>query len=193
MQTVAHNMKISLKLKFNLILWASVLLTNCKSEKKTENYISELNLAKNISDFTSRMTEKDTVRITANLTMEYWVRVDELILTKRNNELTLKTTVKEDTTFERKFQMRENTLAKLDIKNPNNEFEKHFLNNFRRTKIDSNGDWIYKIIYKNDTLKFRTVGLGDKGGCVREYFEFMTNYYPSEKKFKSIEVIEETE
>jgi len=43
-------------------------------------------------------------------------------------------------------------------------------------------------------LKFHTVGLGDKGGCVREYFEFMTNYYPNEKEeFKLIEVSEETE
>tara|TARA_R110001592_G_scaffold106801_9_gene299404 strand:+ start:1184 stop:1750 length:567 start_codon:yes stop_codon:yes gene_type:complete len=183
-------MKKSLKLKFSLIILASVLLTNCKSERKTENYISELNLAENISDFTSRMTEKDTVRITANLTMEYWVRIDELILTKKNNALILQTTIKEDTTYELKYQMRKNTLAKLEIKNPNNEFEHHFLTNFRRTKIDSNGDWIYRIINQKDTLKFHTVGLGDKGGCVRKYFEFMSKYYPNEKEFKPIEVIE---
>ena len=76
-------MKKVLKLNFSLIILASVFLLNCKSEKKAENYISEINLPENISDFTSRMTEKDTVRITANLTMEYWVRIDELILTKK--------------------------------------------------------------------------------------------------------------
>ncbi|WP_282149337.1 hypothetical protein, partial [Algibacter lectus] len=190
---VAHNMKKSLKLKFSLIILASVLLTNCKSEKKTENYISELNLAENISDFTSRMTEKDTVRITANLTMEYWVRIDELILTKKNNDLILQTTIKEDTTYELKYQMRKNTLAELNFENPNYEFEHHFLTNFRRTKIDSTGDWIYRIINQKDTLKFHTVGLGDKGGCVRKYFEFMSKYYPNEKEFKPIEVIENEE
>ncbi|MBA4155172.1 MAG: hypothetical protein C0512_12600, partial [Flavobacterium sp.] len=96
-------MKIVIKFKFSLIILCSVLLINCKSEKKAEKYISQLNLAKNISDFTSRMTEKDTVRIIANLTMEDWVRIDELILTKKNNELILKTIVKVDTTFERKY------------------------------------------------------------------------------------------
>lgn len=187
-------MRKSPKLKFSLIILFSILLTNCKSEKKTEIYISELNLAENISDFTSRMTEKDTVRITANLTMEYWVRIDELILTKKNNELILQTAIKEDTTFERKYQMRKNTLAELKFRNADNEFEHHFLTNFRRTKIESNGDnWIYRIINQKDTLKFHTVGLGDKGGCVRGYFEFMSNYYPNEMEFKPIEVIEETE
>ncbi|WP_452218917.1 hypothetical protein [Lacinutrix undariae] len=171
----------------------SVLLTNCKSEKKAESFISELNLNENISDFTSRMTEKDTVKITVNLTMEYWVRIDELILTKKNNELILKTTVKEDTTFERKYQMRKNILAELNLKNTENEFEKHFLANFRRTKINSIENWIYRIISQKDTLKFHTIGLGDKGGCVKEYYEFMSNYYPNEKEFKPIEIIEETE
>jgi hypothetical protein len=182
------------KLKFSLIILVSVLLTNCKSEKKIENYISELNLSENISNFTSQMTEKDTVRITANLTMEYWVRIDELILTKKNNKLILQTTIKEDTTYERKYQIRKHTLAELNIENLNNEFEQHFLGKINRTTRNSNENWIYRIINQKDTLKFHTVGLGDKGGCVREYFEFMTNYYPNEKEeFKLIEVSEETE
>jgi hypothetical protein len=75
------------KLNLRLIILVTVLLLNCKSEKKADNYISELKLVENILDFTSRMTKKDTVRITANLTMEYWVRIDELILTQKNNEL----------------------------------------------------------------------------------------------------------
>lgn len=181
------------KLKFSILILASVLLTNCKSEKKTDNYISELNLSENISDFTSRMTEKDTVRITANLTMEYWVRIDELILTKKNNKLTLQTTVKEDTTYKRKYQMRKNTLSELNIDNLDNEFEQHFLAKIGRTKNNPNGSWIYRIVNQNDTLKFNTVGLGDKGGCVREYFEFMNNYYPNEKEFKPTGLKEETE
>ena len=187
-------MKKVFKLNFSLIFLASIFLINCKSENKVENNISELNLSENLSDFTSRMTEKDTVRITVNLTMEYWVRIDELILTKKNNELILQTTIKEDTTFERKFKMRENVLPELNFKNTDNEFERHFLTNFRRTKIDSNEDnWIYRIINQKDTLKFRTVGLGDKGGCVREYFKFMDSYYPNKEEFKPIEVIEESE
>jgi hypothetical protein len=181
------------KLKFSLIILASVLLTNCKSKKKTENYISELNLSENISNFTSQMTEKDTVRITANLTMEYWVRIDELILTKNKNNLILQTTVKEDTTYERKYQMRKNTLTELNIENLNNEFEQHFQGKIKRTKSNSNENWIYRIINQKDTLKFYTAGLGDKGGCVREYFEFMTNYYPDEKEFISIKVVKENE
>ncbi len=181
------------KLKFSLIILVSVLLTNCKSEKKSDNYISELNLTENISDFTSKMTEKDTIRIRVNLSMEHGVRIDELILTKRKNKLNLQTTIKEDTTFMSKYEMRESTLAELNFENIDNEFEHHFLKNFRRTKIDSSENWIYRIISQKDTLKFYTVGLGDKGGCVKEYFDFMGNYYPNKKEFIPIKVIEETE
>ena len=175
------------KFEFCLIILISILLFNCKSEKKDKNYISELNLSKNITNFTSKMTEKDTVRITVNLTMEYWVRIDELILTKKNNELVLQTTVKKDTTYELKYQMQKNILPKLNIENYNNEFEQHFLNNLERTEIDSNRGWIYRIINQKDTLKFNTAGLGDKGRCVKEYFDFMDNYYPNEKEFIPIE------
>ncbi|MFK5983074.1 MAG: hypothetical protein QM499_09180 [Flavobacteriaceae bacterium] len=122
------------------------------------------------------MTKKDTIQIKVNLTMEHWVRIDELILTKRKNKLNLQTTIKEDTTFMSKYEMRENTLAELNFENIDNEFEHHFLTNFRRTKIDSSENWIYRIISQKDTLKFYTVGLGDKSGCVKEYFDFMGNY-----------------
>ena len=118
--------------------------------------------------------------------MEYWVRIDKLILTKKDNELMLQTTVKEDTTFELKYQMRKNILPELKLKNIDNEFEHHFLTNLRRTKIDSSDGWIYNLINQKDTLTFYTIGLGDKGRCVREYFEFMENYYPDEKEFKPI-------
>ena len=134
------------KLKYSLIILATVLLTNCKSEKKAESHISELNLTENLSDFTSRMTEKDTVRINANLTMEHWVRIDELTLTKRNNKLILQTTIKEDTTFESEYQFRKNILSEITISNHNNDFEKHFWNEFKRTENDAESGWIYKII-----------------------------------------------
>ena len=102
---------------YHLIGIISVLLIGCKQEKeinKPNEYISELNLTEDISDFTSKMTEKDTVKIIANLIMEYPARIDELTLTKRDNKLILQTIIKEDTTFEGNYQMRETKLPELN-------------------------------------------------------------------------------
>ena len=101
------------------------LFTSCKKDNKTEPYKSDLKLTENLSDFTDQMTEKDTVKIFAELSMEWWIRRDELTITKKNNEIRLQATIKEDTTFEMKYEMRTSELPRKVIKNKNNSFEKH--------------------------------------------------------------------
>ncbi len=160
------------------------LFTNCKTDKKTEPYKSDLKLTENLTDFTTRMTEKDTVRILAELNMEWWIRLDELTITKKNNEIRLQATIKEDTTYEMKYQMRTNELPRKVIQNTDNSFEKHFKNKIERTNDKTVQQYIYKIIAPNDTLIFYTDGLGDKGGEVREYYKFMNQYYPGNKEFQ---------
>ena len=159
------------------------LFTNCKTEKKTEPYKSDLKLTENLSDFTSKMTEKDTIKILAELNMEWWIRNDEITITKKNNEIQLQTTIKEDSTFEMKYEWRINKLKTIELKNLNNEFENHFAQKFMRTKGRTDRGRIYKIMTSNDTLIFYTEGLGDKGGEVKDYYKLMRNYYPSEKDF----------
>jgi len=169
------------------------ILIGCKEEKVLDvpkEYISELSITENLSDFTSKMTEKDTIKIIANLTMEYAVRIDELTLTKRNNTLILQTTIKEDTTFELKYQMRKTELPELQINNLNNEFEQHFLTHSRRTKIDTSRGWIYKLINQKDTLRFNTLGLADKATSISEYIPFLQKYYPLDSIFKPYGFIE---
>ena len=166
---------------FKYILIVSfLLLTNCK----TETHISELNLKENLSDFTTQMTENDTIKIYAELNMEWWVRRDELIITKKNSEIHLQTTVKEDTTFQMEYQMRINELPTVILKDTVNTFENHFVNKIQRTKDKTNRQYIYKIMGLNDTLVFYTNGLGDKGGEVEDYYKFMNKYYPKNPEFE---------
>ena len=186
-------MKIVLKLKSSLLIMVCFLFANCKTDKK-EPYKSDLKVTENLSNFTSEMTEKDTIKIIAELNMEWWIRRDELIITKRDNQIRLQTTVKEDTTFEMKYQMRTNKFPEKTIANTDNSFEEHFANKIGRTKDKTVRQYIYKIIAPNDTLTFYTDGLGDKGGEVREYYEFMNQYYPNDKEFRFPEVeIEEVD
>ena len=180
-------------LKFSLIILISVLLTDCNPEKKAENYNSELNLTKNLSDFTNVMNEKDTIKIIAELYMEWWIRVDTLTITRKNNQTLLQTTIKEDTTFEMKYQWRTNKIQPIVIENLNNEFEQYFAQKIERTKSDSTSGRIYKILSPNDTLIFYTKGLGDKGGEIEKYYTFMRNYYPNEKDFVPIGIRIENE
>ena len=182
-----------LKLKFEHLIIICLLLTSCKTENKNEQYVSEINLTENLSDFTNRMTEKDTIRIFAELNMEWWIRRDELLITKKNNEIQLQATIKEDSTFEMKFQMRTNKLPTIKLKNLNNEFEQHFVNKINRTEYNSGEQYIYKIMAPNDTLTFYTRGLADKGREVKDYYELMSQYYPNEKEFIPIEIVEKNE
>ncbi|WFO17133.1 hypothetical protein M601_005195 [Cellulophaga baltica 4] len=134
------------------------------------------------------MNEKDTVKIFAELNMEWWIRRDELVITKKNNEIRLQATIKEDTTFQMKYQMRINKLPTVILKDTNNALEKHFVNKIGRTKDKTIRQYIYKIMGPNDTLIFYTNGLGDKGGEVRDYYDLMNKYYPNNSEFKLPEV-----
>ncbi len=177
-----------IKLKFLLFTIIGFLYTSCKTDKKPEPYKSDLKLTENLSDFTDRITEKDTVKIFAELNMEWWIRRDELTITKKNNEIRLQTTIKEDTTFEMKYEMRTKELPRKVIYNTDHSFEKHFTNRIERTRDTTIRQYIYKIISPNDTLTFYTDGLSDKGRAVKEYYEFMQRFYPGEKEFKFPEV-----
>ncbi|AIZ42471.1 hypothetical protein M666_13340 [Cellulophaga baltica 18] len=180
-----------LKSKLSLIIIIIIgflFLVNCKTERKTKKFQSDLNLKKNLADFTKQMNEKDTVKIFAELNMEWWIRRDELVITKKNNEIRLQATIKEDTTFQMKYQMRINKLPTVILKDTNNALEKHFVNKIGRTKDKTIRQYIYKIMGPNDTLIFYTNGLGDKGGEVRDYYDLMNKYYPNNSEFKLPEV-----
>jgi len=174
-----------LKLKFSFLIILCFLFANCKTDKKAGPYKSDLKVTENLSDFTSKMTEKDTVKILAVLDMEWWMRHDELTITKKNDKIQLQTTVKEDTTILEplEYVWRINKLETITLDNINNEFEKHFFQKLERSKADFNKSLIYKVMTINDTLVFYTKGLGDKGGEVKDYLRFMHHYYPIEKDF----------
>ncbi|WP_298311114.1 hypothetical protein [uncultured Aquimarina sp.] len=139
------------------------------------------------------MNTRDTIKIIVNLSMEWWIRRDELVVTKNDKTARIHTIVKEDTTYEMKFQMRTVKMEKIDIKNFDNKFEAHFAKRTERTKLKGENNWIYKIINQKDTLTFYTKGLGDKGSEVVEYFDFMDNYYPGNEEFQPINLVDENE
>tara|TARA_B100000929_G_C15434065_1_gene395711 strand:+ start:438 stop:1016 length:579 start_codon:yes stop_codon:yes gene_type:complete len=187
-----------LKLNILLIIF-SFLIISCKQDKTIDqkssdikNY-SDLNLKNSLSNFTGYMTDKDTIIIYVDLSMEWWIRRDEIILTKTNNKIQLQATIKEDTTFEMKYQMRTNKLPVKVLKNENNSFEQYFVDKFERTQNEYSGRYIYKITAPNDTLIFYTNGLGDKGAEIKDYYKHMIQYYPNEEDFIPIEIIHENE
>ncbi|WP_146126692.1 hypothetical protein [Nonlabens agnitus] len=135
------------------------------------------------------MTTKDTIKIFVNLDMEWWMRHDELMITKNNDEIHLRTIIREDTTLLEplEYGWRINNLGTITIRNENNEFEKHFALKSERIKAEFSKSLIYEIITSNDTLKYHTKSLGDKGREVNAYLKFMNSYYPNEKDFRPFE------
>ena len=82
-------------MKLSLFLLIIISLTNCKSKSnsaiKVDINKTKFDLVENLTDFTSEMSENDTVKVIVNLSMEYWVRMDEIELTKRNSDIYLNT------------------------------------------------------------------------------------------------------
>ncbi len=174
-------------------------LQGCGKQSQDKNnyqvYISDIELSEDLADLTYQMTEKDTIEVLANLTMEWWVRMEKMIITKSNDSIFIQATVKEDTTFELRYQMRVNEFSKVKMKTADRTFENYFLSKLERTDSGKgkNYNWFYKIINQTDTLIFYTYGLGDKGGLVGEHFQFMQEFYPDEEEYIPIKVIEESE
>ncbi|RZT00068.1 hypothetical protein [Aquimarina brevivitae] len=121
-------------MKFFLAILLCILFINCKSNHNNKLYASELKLTENLADFTSKMTEKDTIKIAVKLDMEWWTRRDEILITKKSNEIQLQTTIKEDTSFTMKNHIRTTKLAEKTIANSDYSFEKHFTQKINEQK-----------------------------------------------------------
>ena len=192
-----------MKYLFFSTIIAALLFSSCKninnqnsideSEMALKPFESEINLRVDLENFTAKLTEKDTIKILANLSMEFWIRRDELVFTKNNNQIQLNIKVEEDTTWQLEYQMRTTNLPTKILENYSFELEKHFVNNLKLTKSNGNDHWFYKIINQKDTLTFYTDNLGKMGLLNEEYFRIMRRIYPNEKIFRPIEVIEEKE
>jgi hypothetical protein len=187
-------------IKIYLFFFLLIFLSGCgeqhtQENKNSQTYVSDIDLREDLDVLTSKMTEKDTIKVMANLTMEYWVRMDRLVITKSKDSIILQATIEEDTTFERKFEMLVRELPPVGIKTKDRHFENYFFSKLERTDSlkEKYNNWFYKIINQTDTLTFYTYGLGDRGGLVGEHFHFMQEYYPDKEEYKPIEVIEESE
>jgi hypothetical protein len=174
------------------ILAILILLLNCKRKVEptviSQPYIPKFNLKTDLADFTTRMTEKDTINIIANLTMEDWIRQDLLVLSKKGNEIKLSTRCEETYIDFKKTEKWISDFKMVTVNNANGKFEKFFVDRIKRT-VEADPNWIYKIISNRDTLTFYSYGLSDKGGEIPKYYDFMSNLYPNEREFKGIEVL----
>lgn len=172
--------KISEIVKFNFLFFLILFLfSSCKTDNKHEKYISKIDISKDLANFTSKLTEKDTIIIDVNLSMEYWIRLDKITILKKGNTLKMKTEVKKDTSYRLKYEFLTEELSERTIELNNKKIEDFFIKRIKRTvKTEDDKYWIYRIINQEDTLKFYSKGLGDKGGEVHKYFDLMKNFYP---------------
>ena len=182
-------MRIVVK-NFLLILFF-IVFTNCSKK-------SDLNLKRDLSNFGQKMNLNDTVKINANLSMEWYARKDKLVFIKKNDSIiSLDTSVGTDTsdirTRKNPFSpnYRYKKLKTIDINVRNNDFEIFFSDRIERTKYKSKRHDIFTIIGPNDTLHFKTKNArSDVGKGAIAYEDLMSKFYPKEPEFKSIVIAE---
>ncbi|MBA6316909.1 hypothetical protein [Cellulophaga baltica] len=158
-----------------LILVFATLIFGCK--QKTEPKKSEFKVAKDYSEFTTKMENNDTLNIGVVLSMCMWSEYDQLQITKSNDSVFLQ--LKEKRVMD-DAPVHFNKVV-YELKNDTLNLEKMMTDfdvNYQK-KISSP---FFVIINpkEKDTILLRTTGLGNRGFNIERYQRIMTELYPSE-------------
>lgn len=152
-----------------------LLFLNCKQTVKQEKIETEVAQENNSEN---KQVQKDgIVKYDFNLTMEWALRADKLIITKDSIYGNVKQKVEgvdnefTTTELEKKIYL----IGSL---------EGLTKSNLHRTKKKENALTLLNVIEENDTITFYSYNLADKSKFIREYFAVMKSIYPQSDNFE---------
>jgi len=177
------------KIKYLFIFF--ILLSNCKKvEKKSEpknlTLQIKLNSLKENDLKNLIINEGDSINLNFNLTIEWNIREEKILLTKENNKIFIQGYIKEKTEgLDNDFD--KNKLRKLEYitKNDSLNLKELIKENMGRLDRKGNGQLLFKIYNKKDTLNFYSYNLADKSKFVKKYFKIMKKTYTSSEFYKN--------
>lgn len=157
----------------------------CKEDKRDrENIISRQPEIKS-EHSQSKKQINDTIILDLNLTMEWAVRKDSLILIRNNDSINIKGIVRQKIDgVDKNFKIIRLT--------PKNNFTKEYasalesLINKYKGKTKSGDVYLLKMYKKNDTLILYSDNLAEKNNFIQEYFKIMRKIYPDSKEYNEL-------
>ncbi|SDR02227.1 hypothetical protein [Flagellimonas zhangzhouensis] len=168
------------KLK-SLIFISSILFIFGCVEKNGLNPIaplaSDFIIGRDYKNFTSKMENSDTLKLTVNLSMCGWMEFDEIVITKNESQIYIQVKEKRiynDTTIffpKVPYELKNDT---LDLEKMINEFDANYI------KTTSSPFFIITHPKQKDTIVLRTTGLFNRGFNIQRYNRIMFELYPKE-------------
>ncbi len=162
--------------KFSILILVFItLFFGCK--QKSEPKTSEFKVAKDYSEFSTKMENNDTINIGVVLSMCMWSEYDQLQITKSNDSVFLQLKEKrvmddEPVHFNKVvYELKNDT---LNLEKMMTDFDVNY-----QEKISSP---FFVIINpkEKDTILLRTTGLGNRGFNIERYQRIMMELYPKE-------------
>jgi len=183
--------------KIIIILFCMLISCQNSSKEKKEflirNQHGTFNLKDDLSNFSEKMNDKDTLIMKFNLSMEWSFRTEKMIFIKDKSKTYLKVIARKkimglDSVSNRlKLPLIEYIYSQDSL-----SIESLITKNIYRTikKEEFTTKELVKISYKKSFINLYTYGLGDKGAFLKDYFKTMKYIYPNEKDYFPVEIEE---
>jgi hypothetical protein len=174
------------KVKYLFIFF--LLFYNCKKlEKKSTAKSSTLKVKTN--DLKNLIVnEGDSIILNFDLTMEWLIREEKILLTKENNKVFIQGYIKEKTQgLDNYFKKKKLYKIEYIVKDDSLNLKELIKENRSRLNKKGNDQPFFKIYNQKDTLIFYSSNLADKSKFIKKYFTIMANTYTSTKFYEKLE------
>ncbi len=166
-------------------------MVSCK--QKTELPKSDFNLITDITDFKTKMTELDTIKVFFDHSVCTYEGYERIEITKQSDSIKVRTEFKE-LTFDENKNSEWNLIYEIKMSETDTiwQFDKFIERNSHRKISDDKKRGILIVEYKKDTVQFFTNGLVDLNRFLEDYYLTMRKIYPENKNgIYGYELVEE--
>ena len=176
----------------NLIKIITILfiLVGCKNQNQnvTEQPKSNFDITKDYSEFKTKMTEQDTIKVWTAITACTYQVVEKLTITKKGQQITITPEIKEGLFADKKFEKQKSiTISENDTIWKFGKFMKKYSN-----RITTEKDSIGKFYIKCNSRKFHFTTKRWDNEFLLDYCTVMKSIYPKSKYhfYEHIEIVE---
>lgn len=168
-----------------ILILSFFLFYNCKKNGNEREIINKADTKIKSGKIQTSGNKSDTIILDFNLTMEWAVRKDSIVLIKNEDSISIRGIVKQkieglDKDFLITYLKPRNYSSKKDLSNLELLIKKY---SDKKNKGDA---YLLKAYKNNDTLILYSDNLTDKNNFIQEYFKIMRKIYPDSKVYNEL-------
>jgi len=161
----------------------TLLFVSCKNRIDEPVIISnsDFSLLSDYSEFTTKMSEIDTIKVLTNLSLCTYLAKEQLIITRRGDSIEIQSEFAESFKVDSEFKVANYIV--ISIKDTTWKFNEFLKRNENRIITDSVRNVRLQITLNNDILHFVTNGLSESGRFLSDYCITMMNLFPDSESY----------